>query len=495
MPAVERPLWYDEAFSVCNSQATSYADLLRWRSEDRNQPPLSFVLMKGSADVLSTWDPWAVRLIPVIAGVLCIPSAFFLGKAIASPGLGLWAAALAAVDPLLVDLSAQARMFSYLCLGVVLALVFAVMAVKTVFSLKYCVGLGVILGLSLWNNQLALVACCAVAVTLGFSLIQIYFSPLQRPNFARACRGTAIVFLLTGLIGLPAILDILSKRLDQAGTDVPSFTGIVSQIFHHLAALEPVPYVWILVFVLAFAGIFWLWWRQGTVVIPLLALGALSFVFAVLLRQRHHTFAPRYLTPLLPVVWIGLATFPALARPRVVAIAFQGLLSALLLFHALHSVQLTTAWKTRYDYLVSHQVAELRDRIAPGDRVVFVRRICVVFGQIYHLPIDADLENQLLPHGTVSPAKIRELRNSANATWLIAARVTRDRHINQSRKFIEKLAGAYGVKVNAKKLRRHLKRYHFTVVRMNVKGIEYSSKDLKPWKAKKRKPDEAAESP
>jgi len=497
MLAVERPLWYDEAFSVSNSQTTSYADLLRWRSEDPNQPPLSFLVMKGSAAVLGTWDPWAVRLIPVIAGVLCIPSAFFLGKAVASPKLGLWAAAFAAVDPLLVNQSAQARMFSYLCLGVVLALVFAVMTVKTVFSLKYCAGLGLILGLSLWNNQLALVGCCAVAATFAFSLIQICFNRSGRPNFVRACWGTGIVFFTAGLIGLPAILDILSKRLGQAGSAAPpSFAGIMSEIFHSLAALEPIPYAWILVFVLAFAGILWLWWRQGAVVIPLVALGAFSFVFAVLLRQRHHFFAARYLTPLLPVVWIGLATFPALVRPRIVALAFQGLLSALLLFHALHSVQLTTAWKTNYEYLVSQQVAELRDKIGPGDRVVFARANCIVFGRIYNLPIDSDLQNRLLPDATVSPLKKGELRNSSITTWLIAARVKRDEQVDQSRECLEKLAGAYGVKVKPKQVRRHLKRFHFTAVRMNAKRIDYSSKDLRALReATRRKPEEPAESP
>jgi hypothetical protein len=254
----------------------------------------------------------------------------------------------------------------------------------------------------------------------------------------------------------------------------------MSEIFQSLAALDPVPYAWLLVFALAFAGILWLWLRQGAVVIPLVALGTFSFVFAVLLRQRHHFFAPRYLTPLLPVVWIGLATFPALVRPKIVAMAFQGLLSALLLFHALHDIELTTAWKTKYEFVVSQEVADLRDRIAPGDRVVFARANCCVFGRLYRLPIDTDLENQLLRDANVSPSKTTELRNSSNATWLIAARVKSDTHVDHSRRCLKKLARAYGVKVNEKELYQHFERFHFTVVRMNVNGIEYSSRALKP---------------
>src|SRR5262249_13990773 len=136
--AVERPLWFDEVFTVCNSQATSYADLWQWKSEDPNQPPLGFLLMKASGAILGTWDPWAVRLIPVIAGVLCIPLAFAVGVAIGSPILGLWAAAFAAFDPLLVEQSGQARAFSLLCLEFMLTLLFTIKIVKTGFSLRYC---------------------------------------------------------------------------------------------------------------------------------------------------------------------------------------------------------------------------------------------------------------------------------------------------------------------------------------------------------------------
>jgi len=128
--------------------------------------------------------------------------------------------------------------------------------------------------------------------------------------------------------------------------------------------------------------------------------------------------------------------------------------------------------------------------------VVFARANCIVFGRIYNLPIDSDLQNRLLPDATVSPLKKGELRNSSITTWLIAARVKRDEQVDQSRECLEKLAGAYGVKVKPKQVRRHLKRFHFTAVRMNAKRIDYSSKDLRALReATRRKPEEPAESP
>jgi hypothetical protein len=254
----------------------------------------------------------------------------------------------------------------------------------------------------------------------------------------------------------------------------------VSEIYESLALLDPVPYVWGLVLIVAFAGILWLWRRQGAVVIPLVALGIFSFAFAVMLRQRHPFFAPRYLTPLLPVVWFGLATFPSLATPRTVAIGFQGLLSAPLVFNALHSVELVTSWKTKYEFQISQEVADLRHSIPPGDRVVFARPNCLVFGRYYELPIDADLENQLLADGNVSASKKEELRNSSNTTWFIAARVKSDNHLDRSRKCLKELARAYGLKVHANELRQNIREFHFTVARVSVNGIEYSSRDLTP---------------
>src|SRR5262249_29719305 len=117
---------------------------------------------------------------------------------------------------------------------------------------------------------------------------------------------------------------------------------------------------------------------------------------------------------------------------------------------------------------------------APGDRVVFARKNCFVFGRFYRLPIDTDLQNQLLLDANVSPSKITELRNSSNTTWLVAVRVKSDNHVDRSRKCLRKLARAYGVKVNEEELRQHLGKFHFTVARMNVNGIEFSSRHLKP---------------
>src|SRR5689334_7753793 len=100
---IERPIWMDEAFSITNAKESSYSELLLFRGAERLHPPLSFLLIKLSIDVFGTSAPWAVRLLPLLAGIACIPAAYYLGKLLYSPELGLWAIALAALDPLLID--------------------------------------------------------------------------------------------------------------------------------------------------------------------------------------------------------------------------------------------------------------------------------------------------------------------------------------------------------------------------------------------------------
>jgi hypothetical protein len=334
------------------------------------------------------------------------------------------------------------------------------------------------LGVSLWNNQLALVGCSVAAVSLAWSLTQVYFNHTLRPNFARACLGVATTFCIAAVIGFPAIIDILTKRLGQTGiAGQPSLSRIVSEIYHSLPAIEPVPYLWAVVLVAACVGAMWLWAQHGAVVFPLIALGIFSFVFAFLLRQRHHFFAPKYLMPLLPVVWLGLATF--LLKPRLLAVASAGLLSALLVFHALYCAGLTTAWKTKYEFVVSQEIGNLRGRIAPGDRVAFAPWSSFVFGHYYRMAVDMDLQNQLSHEERVLAPKVMELRSSPSATWLVAARLKSNKHVDRAKKYLYKLAGAYGVTVNAKDVRKHFKKRHFVVARVSAKGIEYSSLGLR----------------
>jgi len=83
-----------------------------------------------------------------------------------------------------------------------------------------------------------------------------------------------------------------------------------------------------------------------------------------------------------------------------------------------------------------------------------------------------------LAHVSVSPAKSKELRSSSNATWLVAARVKSDEHVDRSQECLETLARAYGVAVSTKEVRKHFRKLHFIVVRVKRDGIEYSSRDL-----------------
>jgi 4-amino-4-deoxy-L-arabinose transferase-like glycosyltransferase len=99
--AIGRPLNIDEASSINTACTTSYPHLLLWRHDDYNQPPLSFLLIKISFLLSNTSNLSVARFLPFIVGVLCIPATWYLGRLVYSSKLGLWAALLAACDPVM----------------------------------------------------------------------------------------------------------------------------------------------------------------------------------------------------------------------------------------------------------------------------------------------------------------------------------------------------------------------------------------------------------
>ncbi len=134
--ATGRPVDVDEAVAMNLASQTTFGDLMLWRHEEHNQPPFSYILLKLSLLVSGDKSLLAARLLPLLAGVFCIPAAYYLGCRVQSRWLGGCAALLAACDPVLVSESAEARMFSLLCLGTLLALILIIRLIQTGFRSK-----------------------------------------------------------------------------------------------------------------------------------------------------------------------------------------------------------------------------------------------------------------------------------------------------------------------------------------------------------------------
>jgi len=110
----QQSYWYDEAVTVSIVDG-SLADVFRGVVDTESTPPLYYVLAWGWGQVFGT-DEAQLRALSAIVGTLVIPIAFAAGRAVATARIGLAAAALAALSPMLVWYSQEARAYALLTL-------------------------------------------------------------------------------------------------------------------------------------------------------------------------------------------------------------------------------------------------------------------------------------------------------------------------------------------------------------------------------------------
>lgn len=106
----QEAFWLDESITTWLA-ATPLLDLFTGRVQDSGNPQGFWVLghvwgmMAGQSDV-------ALRMLSVVAGCAGIVATYFLGKMLGGPQLGLWAAALLAINPGHIHLSQEFRAYT-----------------------------------------------------------------------------------------------------------------------------------------------------------------------------------------------------------------------------------------------------------------------------------------------------------------------------------------------------------------------------------------------
>jgi 4-amino-4-deoxy-L-arabinose transferase-like glycosyltransferase len=92
-------------------------------------PPLYYALAWIWTQVTGT-GPWGLRSLSAVAGVLTIPVAYLIGRELRGRRTGLLAAALVAVNPMLLWYSQEARAYALLALFCALSLLYCVRALQ-----------------------------------------------------------------------------------------------------------------------------------------------------------------------------------------------------------------------------------------------------------------------------------------------------------------------------------------------------------------------------
>jgi len=119
-----RSLWVDEAFLSLNVAQRSFGGLVRPLGWDQTAP-LLFLWLQKVAVTLFGVNEYALRLVPLLAGLLLMPAMFALGRRLLGRPAGVVAAVAAALSPLLIRYSNEADSYS------VDALVTATLAILT----------------------------------------------------------------------------------------------------------------------------------------------------------------------------------------------------------------------------------------------------------------------------------------------------------------------------------------------------------------------------
>jgi len=162
-----QPLGYDEDFTAA-VVTRPFGEMISAVSRDSG-PPLFYAVEWPIAHICA--EPWALRLVPALAGIALIPLLAALGRRVADDAAGLWAAAVAAFLPATVLVSLNARMYAPAGTLVVAALLLGCRAIEAPSwrsDLGRWIAYGLVAAAAVWTDYFAVLALLGVLLALTF---------------------------------------------------------------------------------------------------------------------------------------------------------------------------------------------------------------------------------------------------------------------------------------------------------------------------------------
>jgi mannosyltransferase len=207
------PFWKNELFSLYWSRHSLAFLLTRGLFVETN-PPLHFVLLKFWILLFGNSE-FAVRSLSALASIGSVPLIYLLGRELGGPRVGLLAALLLAVCPVQVFLAQEARVYAFIPLFVMAAMLGLCRFLKA--SADAASG-----GADRHVASRGLMLYAAAGVLLlyshaiaAFLLLAFVLSGLRRLRAMRARRGQVLAFLganaAAGLLGLPVLVAMATQ--------------------------------------------------------------------------------------------------------------------------------------------------------------------------------------------------------------------------------------------------------------------------------------------
>ncbi len=313
-----QPLWWDEGYSVWFA-THSLPQMAALTARDIH-PPLYYALLHLW---IALWGPGpiALRSLSVLFGVLTIPVAYLVGRELAGPRAGLWAAALFALSPIHIYYSQEVRMYG-LVAGLSLGAMYCAARIlgltrfgETPPARSTWVGYALLTLAALYTQYYA------ALLPLGFTLYALW-RWRRRPSALARWLGlqllVAIGYLPWVLYAVPELIPYVSQKV-AVEADRP--LGLLVYLGRHLSAftighLEGALKGWWPLGLLPLLPVLWGLWRRragspGKDALPFLGVTLGTALGVGFLLNLRYPFFPergeRLLLLAAPALWLSAA--------------------------------------------------------------------------------------------------------------------------------------------------------------------------------------------
>ncbi len=520
-PALSLPIWFDEAdtwrsgiidpgLSGWSEQTglyepvpMDYGKFFRWQNHFETAP-LTFLLARISADLLGATDPWAMRIPSLLAGLLCIPAAYWLGCVVRDRSLGLMTAAIITFDPSQVDQSQQCRIYTVLMLLTLLAMALTIKLVREpepgvrsatddsntnakndgwLTPVWQWVMLGGLLGLLLSTTQFALAVWLGIAAgTVGLMAAGVILKR-PHPKTRQVAVGVTCAFAVACMFANVGIHSIIMRVFHGGGGDRPDLTyfAMMREIIVSAKDLINLTPAGLIMYLFAAVGLVLLFRKCKTSAVVLLGVAVMNILMLFSFLRIHHFMDIRYLSPLQPALYIGLAMFATGLAHVKFQRAAMAVIIIFLCIQCRQSLNLTHYYMQPDRYQFTRAILQARDAVKPGETMSIYPGVACILGQYYQCPQDPSLfagQYDMITHLPVGKPAVPANLKATGVRMVLGMYNYETPDMDQKTKrtaAIKRLADHFGVTVDQDQLDEHLRRDRVATAHITRTGVTLTS--------------------
>jgi uncharacterized membrane protein len=327
-------------------------------------PPGYLLLLHGWIRLVGT-DLYLLRLPSVVAGILCVPALYLLGKALYGRRVGLIAALLGTFSPIWIWHAQEARMYPFVLLLVTLSTWLLITALRSGDRLRLA-GFAACSVLAVYTHYFALLVLLAQAI---YIVLERRPENRRRTLAALGCvAGVGLSLVPWGMVVLAHYRGASDPALGALTLYTPLIT-LVQLVAGYLTTplMSQVVAAWpLLVLVALGIGVFGGRISSAGRLLWLLVLVPVLLAIAVTLAAKP-VFSTRYLIVITPALYVMISRALSRALRHDVRATVVALLTAALVGGwMIQSLSVLNPAEERYATLVGY----LEDHAAPSDAVL-----------------------------------------------------------------------------------------------------------------------------